>query len=114
MPKAYECIGNGIIMARGTDVASNEGHAFVIDGYYLKISTACQYERPDELSSWILVGTRQTKYGYNHINWGWKGVDNGFFQVDVFDSSQGFDYSQISRSGNFSKNFKYYVVEYNQ
>ena len=39
------------------------GHAFVVDGYQV-----------------------QDGSGYYHVNWGWGGVDNGFFKINLLDS----------------------------
>ena len=40
------------------------GHSFVIDGYQVNGGT-----------------------GYYHINWGWRGMDNGYFKIALLDSN---------------------------
>ena len=110
MPKAYDCIGKGIIMVRG-ETDEGDGHAFIIDGYFLRVITENRYERPNELASWTLVDTKTVKLGYNHINWGWNGMDNGYFEVNVFDPTKYLDYSQVSRSAGYGNDVKYFIVQ---
>ena len=65
----YDEISNGLPMLYGGVTADFAGHAFVFDGY-------------DE-------------NGLVHVNWGWSGSGNGFYNVAVLDSPQGcFSYQQ--------------------
>lgn len=58
----------------GTDLTSNMGHAFVIDGY-------------DE-------------NGLVHVNWGWEGQNNGYYNIDLLNpSNYKFQYSQSMTYG---------------
>ena len=100
-------------MARG-ETDEGDGHAFIIDGYYLRVITENRYERPNELASWTLVDTKTVKLGYNHINWGWNGMDNGYFEVNVFDPTKYLDYSQVSRSAGYGNDVKYFIVQSNR
>lgn len=66
---------------------SNNGHAWVIDGYYGFTVHSCYYEYgftnglPDPP---ILMDEQYINHRYNHINWGQDGINNGYFVDGVF------------------------------
>ena len=65
----YEEISNRRPVLYGGATASGAGHAFVFDGYDAN--------------------------GFVHVNWGWSGSGNGYFDVALLNSSQGsFSYQQ--------------------
>ena len=70
----------------------NEGHAWVIDGcYYVKAlhRIMCTYDG----ENWVVyqeLGTNRTCH--NHINWGWNGAQNGYFESYIFNA-----YSTLSK-----------------
>ncbi|MCC8072210.1 MAG: C10 family peptidase [Bacteroidales bacterium] len=91
---------------RGTDSATNSGHAWVCDGY--KVSTSST-----EISLMAYVGEYYSMYGeymenlwsktiqggsssYLHHNWGWRGSYNGWFSSSNFNGG----------SYNFNTNMK--------
>lgn len=54
------------------------GHAWVLDGYkYNRVDTF--YYQKDENGIEQLIGTEISETKYLHMNWGWQGNDNGYF-----------------------------------
>lgn len=87
-------LNNGkLILMGGSNANSNTGHMWVVDG--------CNYyttETQDYVSSngfeWSKIGTPTYRTtAYNHINWGWDGSANGYFNNGVFDPN-GNNYSE--------------------
>ena len=66
---------------------SNDGHAWIIDGYYGFTVHTCYYEYgftnglPDPP---VLMDEQYHTHRYNHINWGYNGNNNGYFVDGVF------------------------------
>ena len=56
--------------------SSGGGHAFVVDGYQV-----------------------QDGSGYYHVNWGWGGLDNGYFKINLLDSNAHGTGSSITNDG---------------
>lgn len=112
-------IRDGIIIMRGDtgefEEKSNYGHAWIVDGYkYLKIK--------DELYSISGLGIRTLKETniyesyYIHINWGWGGKSNGYFDItlkSIFDTSKpriSDDKNQENANVTFKSNYRYYSI----
>lgn len=57
-------------------LSSGGGHAFVVDGYQAKNGS-----------------------GYYHVNWGWGGLDNGYFKIALLDSKAKGAGASISTDG---------------
>ena len=76
----YNSLADGRPVFYSGTTASNEGHAFVCDGY---------------------------SNGYFHINWGWSGTSNGYFLLSALDpsvqgtggSNAGYNYRQMAAPG---------------
>ena len=65
----YDELSNGRPVIYGGVTSQNEGHAFVFDGYDAD--------------------------GLVHVNWGWSGSSNGYYEVALLNSAQGsYSYSQ--------------------
>jgi len=103
-------LGGELINENGKETESR--HAFIMDGiYYLDIHVGeymKEYGKP-----WVCINDHGTqKYRYHHINWGWYGDGNGFFNAGVFDASKPYKYDDEDKpaSGNFSVNFYYINV----
>jgi hypothetical protein len=64
---------------------NDDGHAWVIDGcYYVKVKYVMQVSY-DEGVTWSVYQEQYTyRTCHNHINWGWDGVYNGYFEGSVF------------------------------
>ncbi len=79
----------------------HEGHAWIVDGYLRHIITRTIYNIDSRTTETV------TNY-YNHINWGWDGMNNGYFLDDVFNTATPYrlDYGS-SNVANF--NFDIYV-----
>jgi len=109
-----ECTRNSLNQQRlifmcGTDTATTQttAHAWVVDGYrkyYLRTTTYATAP-PSVINS--------TKY-YNHINWGWNGIGNGYFLDQVFAPRKAapFDKSNLIYllNDNFNYDVRYYEV----
>lgn len=88
------------VIARGT-VVFGQGHVWVIDGYaYLP----------------LLFGNQE----FYHINWGWRGRRDGYYNLGVFDTTQGvfshpvYDYSEYLNQGGCAENYacNFAIIEY--
>lgn len=71
-------------------INSDEGHAWVMDGYTeLEYMTYIYHkEGIGNLSPWILFEIVGPSYkSLYHLNWGWYGINNGYFSYNVFNTS---------------------------
>ena len=78
---------NELIIMRGVN-CYNEGHEWVIDGcYYVKARSRIMATYDGE--TWEVYQEMYThKTCHNHINWGWDGHYNGYFNGWVFDARE--------------------------
>lgn len=86
---------------------SNVGHAWVADGYKkYTIRSVSHATEPATI-------TTRTIY-YNHFNWGWNGIDDGYFLDNVFTPSRGSEYDGVKDNYNinFSQSTYYLVVNH--
>lgn len=97
----YDMLKDGLpVLARGTKANSSSGHVWVIDGYKCVIS--------------------MFNFGhYFHINWGWGGKRDGYYELGTFNTANGisshpiYDDPSLLHVGNadhYSWNFA--IVEY--
>lgn len=111
-PQSYtsQCTQSPLSMGRpiymlGSD--SNGGHFWVIDGYkYYQDILMSHATEPA-----TFVGTSY-RY-YNHVNWGWNGISNGYFLDGVFNANSAFIYDDPSlgiASDSYNINLKYFPV----
>ncbi len=93
-----------ILMQGGTN---SDLHIWVIDGFIKYTIRTKSYET-------IELTTYTTTSFYNHINWGWNGICNGYFLDNIFNIKNGkkYDYKSIdSDEGyNFYKNKIYFSI----
>ncbi len=77
---------NAIFFINGVNLKTGGGHAFVIDGLdYYDYWSGEYIKRYGE--DWELVNDHGiTQNRYNHINWGWNGVCNGYFSSQTIDA----------------------------
>lgn len=75
-----------LVYMRG-GISSNEGHAWVIDGYRRITKVIKEYIKPKGSPVWEELSSTTTETYYNHINWGWDGDSNGYFSVNVFNTA---------------------------
>ncbi len=75
-----------LILMGGLKSNNNDGHAWVIDGcYYVKAKYLLMYS--NDGINWTVdqeLGVYRTCH--NHINWGWDGILNGYFEGSVFNA----------------------------
>lgn len=84
----------GPIYMRGGLSSNGNGHAWIVDGYadykyyYYKYERAAGSGHPPVISQQTLI----SKEHAFHINWGWDGDCNGYFDIGVFDIDKGNKY----------------------
>lgn len=76
-----------LIMMTGQLHNSNEGHTWVIDGYRVIGKRLYTYKKIGKGPWFVDEVIDQTSY-YNHINWGFYGMNNGYFAENVFDMTE--------------------------
>lgn len=97
--------------------SDGEGHAWVVDGcYYIKAikKLMCSYDGSNWFVERVLDTYRTT---HNHINWGWDGIQNGYFYSHVFNvynslkADPGCERKNSSnQNANFYDSVKYFEV----
>lgn len=93
---------NKLVYMRGERVdekLNHIGHAWVIDGcYYVKAyyRLMATYDNGKTWSVYQEMGTYRTYH--NHINWGWDGMQNGYFLSTVLDPDIEVQYDTRTRS----------------
>ncbi len=79
-----------IMFIKGYKINENGGHGWVVDGYDAATYQRQTYAHPFGTVNpiWWLqsIGDPYTVYLY-HFNWGWYGINNGYFNANVFDTS---------------------------
>lgn len=86
----------------------NQGHAWVVDGY----KTLRILYLDHLLVEPALLTVTKT---YNHVNWGWNGIANGYFQDGIFDITNEleYDYSlSFTNSFNFNNTVGYTAIDH--
>ncbi|MCM1452079.1 MAG: C10 family peptidase [Clostridium sp.] len=108
-----------LIIMRGS-LSENEkanGHAWILDGYKEKIDHVKVYavDHPlyDENGNFIPAGDPVSVYDspvyqLSHINWGWDGSNNGYYDVNVYDPAKCKEYD-TAYNYSVSQDFKYYI-----
>lgn len=105
---------NKLIFMRGEN-KGNDGHAWVIDGcYYVK--ALYRLMATYDGTTWSVfqeMGTYKTCH--NHINWGWDGNYNGYFNGWVYNANQAVKYDENVNHPTdstlvFTNNFMYFTV----
>lgn len=108
-----------IIMGGKTDKNANVGHAWIVDGYKSRIDHYENYaiENPkfDIYGNVIITGEPYQVYdaviySMSHINWGWGGLSNGYYDVNVYDEAKIKERDNIYQPLD-PKNFTY-ITEY--
>ena len=98
------------LMAGFTD--NNEGHMWIVDGceyFYIRKYFATSNDN----IFWKIIEEHYTTTLYNHINWGWDGSWNGYFNNNVFNTNDYIsldDYIQFGNNPelNFENNIQYF------
>lgn len=105
--KFYDAIaGGGIALVEGF-TAGDEGHAWVIDGTYrIEYRITTYYNYSPTTGEYDSKTTRTETTNYVHCNWGWNGVQNGFFLDGIYDTAKGIDPWGSTGS---RYNFEYYI-----
>ena len=88
----------------GSNITS--GHFWVIDGYkFFKDTTINHATEPATI-------TESFSY-YNHVNWGWNGISNGYFLDNVFSANAAYSYDNPSlgiATNTYNYSLKYFPV----
>lgn len=97
--------GNMIVMV-GFDTSTDDGHAFVVDGY-----------RELQIHSADIIPSTTIREVYNHVNWGWNGKYNGYFLDNIFHPYRAYRYDVTeypntfdNANYNFSDSLQYVTV----
>jgi hypothetical protein len=116
-PLAYSLANDKLIFMGGNNGSPNNAHGWVVDGcYYVKAFYRLMGSYDGV--NWFVYQELDTKRTcYNHINWGYDGDCNGFFNFDVFNLSMGLSYDMnnpntqyYDNSYNFYNNMYYFSV----
>ena len=101
---------SGIEVIYGRHKDSNNkmiGHFWIVDGtqYYEYIHK--RYIKPDNRLDWILTDEFNHTVDLQHINWGWYGIGNGYYNTGVFNTTccQHLDYKDAAPSDNYNYNY---------
>lgn len=93
-----------LVYMSGVDEEENRGHAWIIDGYKEISTTMTTYVRPAGRVDWDILRVDNSVVSFNHINWGWSGICNGYFSPNVFNTAAANSYDpNVSTSA--SKNY---------
>ena len=95
------------VYCQGLTPGTTSGHAWVIDGYHYQYKVMRIYEEvPGQLVG-NLIGEEDHSIDMLHINWGWDGECNGYYQAGVFacTTSQG-NYHNYNSNVQILTNFK--------
>ena len=85
----------------GAVADAESGHAWVADGYRIQNYSIWYYNIWSD-DTWEYTGSRAFSYKYLHINWGWNGNCNGYFQDGVFNTSQAYE---LDGTASVSRNY---------
>ena len=88
------------------------GHGWVLDGYLKHKILMTDWVRKVGETEWTLYMKYEPYYTeYYHMNWGWDGNCNGFFQAGVFNSCRVLENDNITGSfdNNINKDYRYKV-----
>lgn len=114
-PLAYALASGKLIYMKGGN-SNGEGHAWVVDGcFYVKAlhRMMCTYDG----TNWFVaqeLGTERTCH--NHINWGWDGAQNGYFEstilnaYNVLQKDSGLFSLEEGQDASFYKDVQYFTV----
>lgn len=90
---------------RGDTSNPGEGHAWVVDGYKYRYHYYRVYKDTENGREYYTNET--TLYRYIHINWGWNGSDNGYFQDNVFKVNGAYEYDSMYDPDQNQAEYKY-------
>lgn len=101
----------------GHDSSVDEGHMWVADGYkYMDYEIDFYRENPN-YNPIIFNGEPQYVYEYTitahnewvHLNWGWNGMCNGWFDLDYYATDNADVYDDPNVNNNHDYNFRYNI-----
>ena len=105
---------NNLVYMRGERSTEDGtvGHAWVIDGIFERMLHYMAYTREPNSELWTLHDESYAYYRYNHINWGWDGLCNGYFLEDVFKPGYAVHYDGTSYLYNYNYNLSlmYFLI----
>lgn len=116
----FDELRNNIIYFRGENDILEGGHAWVADGGKI---TGSKIVRTYTQEHNIITGEPLVEVVYNtttyfHFNWGWDGLNNGYFVAGVFDTTKGSNdddspvvIPKIRSRTNYGTEVCYYIVK---
>lgn len=102
---------NRPVYMRGEDQDTEFGHAWVVDGYYDYkygvetytyggVNLIPPSPNPQVPAGYVLTESTVVHTQMLHMNWGWAGVCNGWFNLGEYDTSNGVDYDNNTNYAN--------------
>lgn len=104
----YSHLGvNSIILMEGhnNDDPERTQHMWVVDGNILIKIVRKEWVRTINQPQWVLLEETIHKHSYNHINWGWGGRGNGYFQDPWFFCDNAYEYDGLGAGYGSSHNY---------
>lgn len=106
---------DALIFTSGSVKGAKSGHLWVIDGVNCLKVHVKEATRENELSDWVVVNDHGvTETHYNHINWGWDGMNNGYFNDGVFNTANAISYDITYGNiwtDNYTTNLKVFTIK---
>ena len=84
---------------------SNSAHAWVVDGYYHKMEHMIEYYETEMGGDRMIVNESPIVTSHLHINWGWDGNGNGYFNEGVFKPSNPISLDSPTLTSNVTVNY---------
>lgn len=108
-------IKNGLVILIGLHPETDEGHAWIADGYNKTTVKTDTYVRDMGQLNWTYISTSITDYIYVHYEWGMGGLNNGYFYWSSFNANDAYSYdSYVSSdvaSHDYSDNVRYIAIK---
>ncbi len=92
----YSNLGAGVMFMYGSSSDGGGAHAWVGDGYKGTHNVARELRKRKDEFMWTEISRTDVTTIYNHFNWGWNGLYNGYFLDGTF--------------GNYGDNVGYFMV----
>ena len=112
----YDFLSSGYVLyVRGTDATDSKNefkHAWIVDGYKERVITTKRYIRENDPNrvyvtepEWELVYSGKSVSNYTHHNWGFNGLNNGWFFVGNWRTNNSVGYDDSNLVVKFDYNF---------
>ena len=93
------------VLMTGISTSGEMGHAWVVDGYYHKMEHMIEYYETEMGGDRMIVNESPIVTSHLHINWGWDGNGNGYFNEGVFKPSNPISLDSPTLTSNVTVNY---------